>query len=121
VVAADGTKIEYEVLGSGPPLVLLHGGFAGRSTYSRQRSLAARYRLILLSSRGHDGTEGTLSTEFGFDKTEVEDTCAVLDAAFSRARRFPERVDKLVLIEPWSGSLLPQNFIHRFSLRQLVN
>ena len=116
-VTDDGVEIEYEVLGSGAPLVLLHGGFAGRFTFSRQRSLAERYRLIIPSSRGHDGTDGTLPASFGFDTSEVDDLHAVLQAegvsrthvvghstggatAFALARRSPERVDHLVLIEP---------------------
>ena len=104
-------------LGAGAPLVLLHGGFAGRFTFSRQRSLAERYRLIIPSSRGHDGTDGTLPPSFGFDTSEVDDLHAVLQAegvsrthvvghstggatAFALTRRSPERVDHLVLIEP---------------------
>lgn len=34
VAASDGVKIDYEVLGAGAPMLLLHGGFAGRSTFS---------------------------------------------------------------------------------------
>lgn len=121
VSAPDGVRLEYEVLGEGPPLLLLHGGFAGRSTFSRQRSLAARYRLVMPSSRGHDGTDNTLSPAFGFDTTEVDDVLAVMRAegidrthilghssggatAFAFACRFPDRVHRLVLIEP---TLLP--------------
>jgi pimeloyl-ACP methyl ester carboxylesterase len=58
VSASDGVQIEYEVLGTGAPLLLVHGGFAGRSTFSRQRVLADHHRLIIPSSRGHDGTAG---------------------------------------------------------------
>lgn len=115
--ALDAVQLEYDAMGEGSPLVLLHGGFAGRSTFSRQRSLAARYRLIMPSSRGHDGTENALSPEFGFHTSEVDDVLAIMRAegierahvlghssggatAFALARRFPNRVDRLVLIEP---------------------
>ena len=80
VAAADGVKIEFEVLGAGPPMLLVHGGFAGRFTFSRQRPLAERYRLIITSSRGHDGTDGTLPASFGFGTSEVDDLHAVLQA-----------------------------------------
>src|SRR5947207_3414 len=120
VAAPAGVKIEYEVVGAGKPVVLLHGGFAGRSTFSRQRSLAEHYRLILPSSRGHDRTDGTLPPAYGFDTSEVDDVCAVLKAegvdrthlighssggatAFAFARRFPQQVDHLVLICPTSA------------------
>ena len=80
VAASDGVEIEYEVLGTGPPMLLVHGGFAGRFTFSRQRSFAERYRLIIPIPRGHDGTDGTLPASFGFDTSEVDDLLAVLQA-----------------------------------------
>ena len=124
VAASDGVEIEYEVLGAGPPILLVHGGFAGRSTFSRQHSLAERYRLIIPSSRGHDGTDGRLPVSFGFATTEVDDLHAVLEAegvsrahmlghstggatAFAFARRSPVHVDHLVLIEPTLLPILP--------------
>ena len=124
VIGGDGVKLQYEVVGAGPPLVLLHGGFAGRFTFSRQRTLAEHYLLIIPSTRGHDGTDGTLPKDYGFDSSEVSDLCAVLDAetveqadfiahssggatAFALARLYPNRVNRLVLIEPTLLALLP--------------
>ena len=61
VQTADGARLEYEVLGDGPPLIMLHGLLAGRFTFSRQRNaFAERYRLFLLSARGHDGSDATV-------------------------------------------------------------
>src|SRR5579871_4583971 len=37
-IAPDGAKLFYEVAGSGPPLVLLHGTFTSRVAWNRQRS-----------------------------------------------------------------------------------
>jgi pimeloyl-ACP methyl ester carboxylesterase len=133
ITASDGVKLQYEVVGAGPPLVLLHGGFAGRFTFSRQKTLAERYLLIIPSSRGHDGTDSTLPVEYGFDSSEVADLCAVLDAetieqahfiahssggatAFAFARRYPNRVKRLILIEPTLLALLPPA-IHRETVR----
>ena len=37
----DGIFLPYEVLGSGETAVFLHGGFAGRDSFARQKPLAA--------------------------------------------------------------------------------
>ena len=34
ITASDGVQLEYEVLGEGEPLVILHGVFAGRGAFS---------------------------------------------------------------------------------------
>jgi len=124
--AADGALIEYDVLGAGPPLVLLHGLLASRHVFSRQRdSFAARHRLVLISFRGHDGSDNFVPANYGVGASDVEDVLAVLDAegiakadlfahssggatAFVLARRFPERVRRTVLIEPTLLALLPE-------------
>jgi pimeloyl-ACP methyl ester carboxylesterase len=104
---------------------MLHGILSGRASFSRQRAeLADHYRLILLSARGHDGSEGMLPTNYGAGSSAVDDLRTLLDAenidranlfghsaggvtAFMFARRFPERVDRVVLIEPTLLSILP--------------
>lgn len=124
VKADDGVALHYEVLGEGPPVVLLHGAFVGRSAFKRMRgALAENYTMILPSSRGHDGTELTLPLDYGFETSEVRDLTAILDAeglerahlighssggstAFAFARDCPERVDRLILIEPTLFNLL---------------
>ncbi len=116
--ANDGARLEYEVLGAGPPLVLLHGVLASRATFSRQlAALAPYYRLILPSFRGHDGSDTRIPPGYGAGGSDVDDLIAVLAAenverchllghssggatAFAFARRHPERVGRLILIEP---------------------
>ena len=62
VRAADGAKLEYEIVGDGPPLVMLHGFLANRFAFSRQRAeLAAQYRLILIGFRGSAGSAAWLT------------------------------------------------------------
>jgi pimeloyl-ACP methyl ester carboxylesterase len=124
VRASDGVPLQYEVLGAGAPVVLLHGGFTGRSAFSRQRVLSEQYRLIIPSSRGHDGTDNRLPADYGFQTTEVADLCAILNAedvdrthvighssggatAFALGTQHPGRVNHLVLIEPTLIPLLP--------------
>ncbi len=103
--ATDGVILEYEAVGKGPPVVLLHGGFVGRGTFSRQRSaLAKHFRLLLVSSRGHDGTDGALPATFGFATSEVEDICAILHA---------EGVDRTHLIGHSTGGATAFAFARR--------
>lgn len=113
----DGAPLQYEVLGGGEPVVFLHGAYASRYAWSRQRPLAQHFRLVLRDLRGHDGAPSAAPPDFGFDTTEVADMLAVLDAegigrahivghstggtiALSLTLKHPERVSRLVLIEP---------------------
>jgi pimeloyl-ACP methyl ester carboxylesterase len=57
IVDAAGVQTYYEVEGEGPPLVLLHGGFATIETWSAQRAvLAQSHRVYLPERRGHGRT-----------------------------------------------------------------
>lgn len=116
VLSKDGVKLEYSVVGTGEPIVFLHGLFTGRAAFSKQHELADRWRLVLPSTRAHDGSEGRLPSNYSF-QTELNDLLTVLDTeqldgfhvvghssggtlAFALARSHPQRVRKMVLIEP---------------------
>lgn len=116
-IAPDSAPLQYEVLGGGEPVVFLHGAYASRYAWSRQRPLAEHFRLVLRDLRGHDGAPSVAPPGFGFDTTEVADMLAVLDAegidrahivghsaggtiALAFTLKHPERVRRLVLIEP---------------------
>jgi pimeloyl-ACP methyl ester carboxylesterase len=125
VWVADGACLEYEVVGNGPPLVMLHGFLASRFTFSRQRNeLADRHRLIMVSARGHDGSENRLPANYGVGASDVDDVLALLDTeqldrvslfghssggatAFMIACRYPDRVARAILIEPTLFTILP--------------
>lgn len=95
------------------------------TSFSRQRAeFANHHRLILLSARGHDGSEGILPANYGAGSSGVDDLRTILGAegldraslfghsgggvtAFVFACRFPERVERVVLIEPTLLSILP--------------
>ena len=52
----DGTKINYEVIGEGPPLVLQHGLLSDLNTWKSRGyvdALQDTFQLILVDSRGH--------------------------------------------------------------------
>jgi pimeloyl-ACP methyl ester carboxylesterase len=57
-IRANDLEIAYEVLGSGPPLVMLHGAStSGRETFAGQiPALAEAFQLYLPDARGHGGT-----------------------------------------------------------------
>lgn len=123
VMAADGVMLDYEATGDGPPVVMLHGLWAGRAAWSRQQPLAERFRLVMPSMRAHDGSDGRLPSGYDIGTTELDDLLRVLDAeglprfhlvahssggtlAWALLRRHPERVDRIVLIEPTLLNLL---------------
>jgi pimeloyl-ACP methyl ester carboxylesterase len=74
--AADGARIAYEDLGSGRPLVLLHGLMAHRGFFAAQRALADDFRLILIDLRGH-GQSSPAGTDTGVE-TLAQDVAALV-------------------------------------------
>ena len=50
----NGIKLYYAEIGSGAPVVFLHGGLANSDYFGNQvAALAKSYRVILVDSRGH--------------------------------------------------------------------
>lgn len=83
-VTSDGSRIEYEVTGDGPPLVLLHGFFGDRSTWHAAGyvdALAARFRLVLVDLIGHGGSDASLDAARYRMEAHARDVIAVLDHA----------------------------------------
>lgn len=112
VTSADGTEIAYEREGSGPPLVLLHGGSGTRRTWDTLRShLADDFTLVVPDRRGR-GDSGD-AEEYHLDR-EVADVRALVDDVEGHATVFGHSfgglvalaaangvdIDRLVLYEP---------------------
>jgi pimeloyl-ACP methyl ester carboxylesterase len=118
-LSADGVPVAYTVLGTGNPLVLLHGfsetGESWREAGYVDRFLGAGRRVVLIDCRGH-GASGKPhdAAAYGGDR-RARDIVAVLDAlgietadlmgysmggliALAAALRFPERVRALVVM-----------------------
>ena len=116
----------YREVGSGPPLLLVHGDFSdGPGAWFRQmESLAAHHRLIVVDRRGH-GTSPREPRPYTI-ASDAADVLAVADragaddfhlaghsygglVAIEVARRAAARVRSLHLVEPPYLALLPQH------------
>jgi pimeloyl-ACP methyl ester carboxylesterase len=115
-IDANGIAIGYDVHGSGPPLVLLHGATsAGREDFAAQVPLFARaFHLYLPDARGHATTRWDVRGGFEYEWL-VDDLEGLVDAlhlptvhllgfsmgaltALRFAARRPERVRTLVVV-----------------------
>jgi pimeloyl-ACP methyl ester carboxylesterase len=117
----DGTKIYYEVHGSGPPLILTHGYSSTSAMWTAQiEALSKRHRLILWDMRGHGQSDYPDDPAAYSEALTVADMAALLDEigadsaivgglslggymslAFYRAH--PERVRALLIIDTGPG------------------
>ena len=117
----DGTKIHYEVHGSGPPLILTHGYSSTSAMWQGQiEALAKRHRLIVWDMRGHGQSDYPGDPSAYSEALTVGDIAALLDEvgaakaivgglslggymslAFYRAH--PERVSALLIIDTGPG------------------
>jgi pimeloyl-ACP methyl ester carboxylesterase len=76
--SADGTKIGYRTLGSGPDVVLLHGAMESAHSHMQMaRALAGCFTVYLPDRRGRGASGPYPATGFSI-RTEVEDLAAVL-------------------------------------------
>jgi pimeloyl-ACP methyl ester carboxylesterase len=72
-----GLRMYYEQKGSGPPVVLLHGGLGNTNDFAKQiDDLARQHRIIAIEQVGHGRTADT-SEPFSYDRM-VEDTATLL-------------------------------------------
>src|SRR5262245_45046722 len=83
VLSADGTAIGYRVYGSGPGLVLVHGGMKAAQHLSELADELGRdYRVYVPDRRGR-GMSGPSGEGFGL-RSEVEDLQAIIAATGTR-------------------------------------
>jgi pimeloyl-ACP methyl ester carboxylesterase len=117
--SADGTKIAYERVGRGRPVIAIHGGLGSRRIWRPVADLlAGEYELVLVDRRGRGDSEP--GVEPHALEREVEDARAVVSAvgpgvtlvghsyggavALELARiAAPGEIDRLVIYEPASG------------------
>jgi len=105
--------------GSGPPVVLVHGGLPARVTWTRQRELEDRWLLIVPSRRGFSPSPDAPWQDFLADAGDLAELIAEVPGgvhlvgfsygglgACIAAERLPHRVRSLTLIEPplWTAA-----------------
>jgi pimeloyl-ACP methyl ester carboxylesterase len=78
IASVNGIHLFYATIGSGKPVVLLHGGLANSDYWGNQvLALAPHHQVILVDSRGH-GRSSRNQTPFGYDLM-TDDVVALLD------------------------------------------
>jgi pimeloyl-ACP methyl ester carboxylesterase len=121
LTSLTGTKVSYKTYGSGPPLVLIHGGFSDHQTnWEYVKPLFEKQFTVYAIARRGRGKTATTQGHSLVD--ESFDVVALIDAinepvfllghsygaqlALAAAAKIPERVRKLVLYEaPWPHTL----------------
>lgn len=119
VYERDGWRLAFEEVGSGPPVLLLHGLLMNHSMFDPQvEALGNRYRFLLPDARGHGASEHRAEPYSQWDL--MEDARALLDhlgvdravwggvsqggfQALRAALRHPDRVAGLILIDTSAG------------------
>ncbi|QKG26743.1 alpha/beta fold hydrolase [Actinomadura verrucosospora] len=79
----EGRRIAWETVGSGPPLVLLHGSFGDRGTWwpgGHVGALAGEHRLVLIDAIGHGESDAPDDPAAYRIDRQAGDVLAVLDA-----------------------------------------
>ena len=107
----NGISLYYGTVGSGSPVILLHGGLANSDYWGNQiKALASHHTVIVMDSRGH-GRSSRDARPFGYDLM-ADDVVALLDRLHTTkvdvvgwsdgaiigldlAIRYPDRVSKV--------------------------
>lgn len=79
VVSSDGTRIDYEQLGSGPALVLVHGGFVDRGFWGPSLPLLAQHFTVYAMDRRGHGHSDPYPADHDIER-EYQDVAAIVSA-----------------------------------------
>ncbi len=78
----DGTKIHYDILGEGKPVVLLHGFISNSESWKRapvRQALAdAGFKVVMLDLRGNGQSDKPHTAEAYQDNAELKDVMALM-------------------------------------------
>jgi pimeloyl-ACP methyl ester carboxylesterase len=128
ITTPSGVTISYETYGTGPPLVLVHGGFGDHNTTWQEVKplLKDRFSVYAVARRGRGESSATEGHSF---EDEAADVAAVLRqvgepafllghsggalCALGAAALHPAGVCKLVLYEPPYPHVIPPDVLAR--------
>ena len=102
----NGERIHYEILGTGFPIVFLHGNNLNSRYFERQRPLAKKEKLIFVDSLGH-GQSGPLTGETSF--SYLADSLEELLASLS--------IEQCLLVGHSDGANLALEYAGRYGAR----
>ena len=128
ILSPAGATVSYERYGSGPPLVLVHGGFSDHHTnWEFVRPLFERqFTVYAIARRGRGETDATQGHSLDDEGRDVVAVIRVIgepvfllghsygaQAALVAAAEVPDRVRKLVLYEPPRPGVVGQEALAR--------
>src|SRR5689334_2970288 len=118
-VRANGIEIAYEKTGSGPPIVLCHGGEGDhKNFFNFAPVLAKKLTVITYDQRDTGGTRnpperytladlgrdvGGLIAGLGYERAHLFGTSYGGAIAQEAVLQCPERIDHLILSATWAG------------------
>lgn len=123
--SVDGVPIGYDEAGTGPAVVLVHGGLLDRRSWDHQfADLAADHRVVRYDHRGYGGSgDGigefayhddllALMDELGIERATLVGNSMGGGHAVQAALVAPDRVERLVLVASGlDGHEWPQSFV----------
>ncbi len=132
VELANGVTLHYEQVGAGPDLVMIHGVGANLAFWNFKivPMLWDRFRVLTYDLRGHGYSERTpdgytcqnlatdlslLLDELGIERANLVGHSYGADVALYFSYLFPERADRVVLIEAMVPSLVPTAMREEFA------
>lgn len=121
---ANGIQLHYQQAGEGPDIVMVHGITGNLAIWHLEivPALQSGYRITTYDLRGHGYSEvpptGYTTADHATDLKHLLDTLGIerahvlghsfgADIALHFTVLFPERVDRLILVEPAIAALLP--------------
>ena len=116
-IQANGVELHYLTMGDGPHMVMLHGFLGNQAVWHLQIApqLRHRFRVLTYDLRGHGYSQVTpagytaadlaedlrgLLDALGIEKTIVVGHSYGADVSLYFAMKYPERVEKLIALEP---------------------
>jgi pimeloyl-ACP methyl ester carboxylesterase len=131
VTSADGTTVGYRQTGSGPGLILIHGGLQSSRNFTKLGTYLADNFTVYVPDRRGRGMSGTFGDNYSLVK-DCEDIKAILDETNAQyifglssgaiislhtTLLFPGQVEKTAIYEPpFTIEIIPRNvsFIQRY-------